>query len=81
MGAKSDAGTETDAATASPDGAATSCTTQGTELCDGFESGAIDDKIRRELGWRPRVEFSSGLAATVQWYRDNPDWWRPLLTT
>jgi dTDP-glucose 4,6-dehydratase len=40
-----------------------------------------DDKIRRELGWRPRVEFSSGLAATVQWYRDNPDWWRPLLTT
>ena len=38
-----------------------------------------DDKIRQELGWRPRVEFSSGLAATVQWYRDNPDWWRPLL--
>jgi dTDP-glucose 4,6-dehydratase len=40
-----------------------------------------DDKIRRDLGWRPRVEFSSGLAATVQWYRDNPDWWRPLLDT
>ena len=38
-----------------------------------------DDKIRRELGWRPQVEFSSGLHATVQWYRDHPDWWRPLL--
>ena len=40
-----------------------------------------DDKIRRELGWRPRIEFTAGLAATVQWYRDNPDWWRPLLAT
>jgi len=40
-----------------------------------------DDRIRRELGWRPRVEFTSGIAATVQWYRDNPDWWRPLLDT
>ena len=38
-----------------------------------------DDKIRRELGWRPRVEFTAGLAATVAWYRANPGWWRPLL--
>ena len=40
-----------------------------------------DDKIRRDLGWRPRIEFSSGIGATVRWYRDNPDWWRPLLAT
>ncbi|WP_250035396.1 dTDP-glucose 4,6-dehydratase [Paractinoplanes maris] len=40
---------------------------------------AVDDsKIRQELGWRPRVEFTSGLATTVRWYRDNPGWWRPL---
>ncbi|WP_433292677.1 dTDP-glucose 4,6-dehydratase [Actinoplanes sp. CA-030573] len=39
-----------------------------------------DDKIRRELGWRPRVEFTTGLAATVRWYRENPTWWRPLLS-
>ena len=38
-----------------------------------------DDRIRRELGYRPRVDFDSGLAKTVQWYRDNPDWWRPLV--
>jgi len=38
-----------------------------------------DDKIRRDLGYRPRVEFLDGLAATVQWYRDHEDWWRPLL--
>jgi len=38
-----------------------------------------DDKIRQNLGWRPQVEFTSGLSATVRWYRNNPDAWRPLL--
>jgi dTDP-glucose 4,6-dehydratase len=38
-----------------------------------------DDKIRRELGWRPRVEFTAGQRDTIRWYRDNPGWWRPLL--
>ncbi|MEV4344685.1 GDP-mannose 4,6-dehydratase [Actinoplanes sp. NPDC049596] len=41
---------------------------------------ALDDtKIREELGWQPQVEFTTGLAATIRWYRDNPAWWRPLL--
>jgi dTDP-glucose 4,6-dehydratase len=41
---------------------------------------ALDDtKIRDELGYRPQVDFREGLAETVQWYRDNPDWWRPLV--
>lgn len=35
-------------------------------------------KIRDELGYEPQVEFGEGLAATVQWYRDNEAWWRPL---
>jgi dTDP-glucose 4,6-dehydratase len=35
-------------------------------------------KISDELGYRPRVDFPTGLAATVQWYRDNRDWWEPL---
>jgi dTDP-glucose 4,6-dehydratase len=39
-----------------------------------------DDRIRRELGYRPRVDFATGLADTVQWYRDHRDWWRPLIT-
>ena len=29
------------------------------------------DKIRRELGWRPRESFESGLEKTVRWYIDN----------
>ncbi len=36
-------------------------------------------KIRRELGWEPKVTFEQGFHETVQWYRDNPTWWEPLL--
>jgi dTDP-glucose 4,6-dehydratase len=39
-----------------------------------------DERIRRELGYRPRVDFAAGLADTVQWYRDHRDWWLPLVT-
>jgi dTDP-glucose 4,6-dehydratase len=40
---------------------------------------AIDpSKIERELGWKPRETFESGLSRTVEWYLANEDWWRPL---
>jgi dTDP-glucose 4,6-dehydratase len=40
---------------------------------------ALDDtKIRKELGYEPQVDFTSGLTDTVGWYRDHGDWWRPL---
>ncbi|MGW7492686.1 dTDP-glucose 4,6-dehydratase [Streptomyces sp. NPDC054786] len=40
---------------------------------------ALDDgKIRRELGYAPAVSFARGLGETVDWYRDNPAWWKPL---
>ncbi|MDY0329449.1 MAG: dTDP-glucose 4,6-dehydratase [Thiomonas sp.] len=36
---------------------------------------AIDaGKIARELGWTPQETFATGLARTVQWYLDHPDW-------
>ena len=40
---------------------------------------AIDSsKLRDELGWQPRYrDFEQGLAATIDWYRENQDWWRP----
>lgn len=42
---------------------------------------AIDpSRIRDELGWRPSVTVEEGLERTVQWYLDNEDWWRPLLS-
>ena len=40
---------------------------------------AIDStRLRTELGWEPRYpSFREGLAATIEWYRENEDWWRP----
>ena len=35
-------------------------------------------KLRRELGWTPRfTDIRAGLEATIAWYRDNEDWWKP----
>jgi len=31
-------------------------------------------KIERELGWRPRETFESGIRKTVQWFLENQDW-------
>ena len=40
---------------------------------------AIDSsKLRAELGWEPAfADFEAGLAATIDWYRENESWWRP----
>jgi dTDP-glucose 4,6-dehydratase len=35
-------------------------------------------KINRELGWKPLVDFEQGLTDTIEWYKDNRDWWEPL---
>ncbi|MCW2828899.1 MAG: acuS2 [Marmoricola sp.] len=35
-------------------------------------------KISTELGYRPEVPFTQGLAETVEWYRANRAWWEPL---
>ncbi|MEV7908397.1 dTDP-glucose 4,6-dehydratase [Streptomyces anulatus] len=37
---------------------------------------SLDDSRLRALGYRPSVPFERGLAATVRWYVDNPDWWK-----
>lgn len=41
---------------------------------------AIDaTRLRTELGWTPRFpDFRSGLADTIDWYRANEAWWRPM---
>ncbi|MFD7128310.1 MULTISPECIES: dTDP-glucose 4,6-dehydratase [Streptomyces] len=40
---------------------------------------ALDEtKIREELGYAPAISFEDGLADTVAWYRDNPNWWKAV---
>jgi dTDP-glucose 4,6-dehydratase len=39
---------------------------------------AIDaTKLREELGWEPKyTNLREGLQATIDWYRENEDWWK-----
>lgn len=42
---------------------------------------AIDaGKIARELGWRPRHDFDTGLRETVRWFLDNRGWWERVMS-
>jgi dTDP-glucose 4,6-dehydratase len=38
----------------------------------------LDTTKLRGLGWAPHVAFEQGLTATVDWYRRNEWWWRPI---
>lgn len=41
---------------------------------------AIDSgKAKRELGWEARKTFEQGLKETVEWYKNNESWWKPLV--
>jgi len=36
---------------------------------------AIDStKIRKELGWKPKYSFETGIKKTIKWYLDNIEW-------
>lgn len=40
---------------------------------------AVDTtKIMNELGWRPLVDFRTGLTETIEWYRAHEPWWRRI---
>jgi len=40
---------------------------------------AIDaSKLKSELGWQPKyTDFRQGLTDTIEWYKQNTDWWKP----
>jgi dTDP-glucose 4,6-dehydratase len=38
----------------------------------------LDTAKLQRLGWTPAVPFAEGVRATVDWYRANEWWWRPI---
>ena len=39
---------------------------------------SLDCAKLRAMGWAPHVPFEDGLRRTVDWYRGNEAWWRPI---
>ena len=45
-----------------------------------FRYSVDTSKISDRLDYKPMVDWESGLEETVEWYRENEAWWRPLLS-
>jgi dTDP-glucose 4,6-dehydratase len=39
---------------------------------------SLDTAKLQTLGWAPQIAFAEGLKDTVDWYRKNEWWWRPI---
>jgi dTDP-glucose 4,6-dehydratase len=39
---------------------------------------SLDASKAGRLGWEPQVAFEQGLRETVEWYKNNEAWWRPI---
>ncbi len=39
---------------------------------------AVDTSKLSKLGFKLKCSFEDGIKKTIQWYRDNPQWWQPL---
>jgi dTDP-glucose 4,6-dehydratase len=41
---------------------------------------AIDPSKLEKLGWKPTFTFDTGIVHTVQWYIDNQQWWKQIIS-
>jgi dTDP-glucose 4,6-dehydratase len=39
---------------------------------------AVDASRLREFGWKPEKSFEERLTETIDWYKNNTQWWKPL---
>ncbi len=35
-------------------------------------------KMKKELGWKPEIDFDKGIRETIMWYRDHWEWWQKV---
>ncbi len=38
-------------------------------------------KTGDRAGWKPKYTFDTGIEQTIQWYLDNEDWWKHIIST
>ena len=43
-----------------------------------FRYSLDSTKIQKEIGWKPRYTFESGLCHTINWYLNNKNWWQKI---
>ncbi len=39
---------------------------------------ALDCEKIKKMGWRPKYNFSQAIKQTIDWYKNNPEWWKKL---
>ncbi|MDO8512670.1 MAG: dTDP-glucose 4,6-dehydratase [bacterium] len=39
---------------------------------------ALDSSKTMQLGWKPQVAFADGIKTTIEWFKANTAWWKPL---
>ena len=39
---------------------------------------SLDSSKIKALGWKARYDFESALKTTINWYKENRQWWKPL---
>lgn len=37
-------------------------------------------KLRTELGWKPKYNFETGIKQTINWYLENQNWWKNIIS-
>ena len=37
------------------------------------------EKITKQLGYKPEVDFEEGISQTIEWYKSSKKWWGPLV--
>jgi len=42
---------------------------------------SLDISKIEKLGWKPKVKFEEGIKKTVLWYKENKNWWKPIIKT